>query len=95
MQTYMNSRYQWNKIVICSLKKAWLFKLRHYLQSFVSITIQQSQVDGSLYLQQPCSDHKGEASLDAQVETDGDAGEDEVVPSISPSNTQRQKILRV
>ena len=52
---------------------------------FESITAQQSQGDSSFYLPHLRSDQEGETPLDTQLEAEGEAGEDEVVPRISSS----------
>ena len=50
--------------------------------SFALITAQHSQAD-MLYLQQLCSDHKGEIPLDTQLEADGEAGEKEHIDNMT------------
>ena len=41
VQTNMNSRYHSNKILTCSMKATWLFKLRLYLQSNFRLCLNQ------------------------------------------------------
>ena len=41
VQTNMNSRYHSIKILTCSLKATWIFKLRHYLQSNSRLCLHQ------------------------------------------------------
>ena len=55
---------------------------------FESITAQQSQGDSSFYLPHLRSDQEGETPLDTQLEAEGEAGEDEVVPRISSSSRE-------
>ena len=45
VQTNMNSRYHSIKILTCSLKATWLFKLRHYLQSNSRLCLHQLMRD--------------------------------------------------
>ena len=58
---------------------------------FESITAQQSQGDSSSYLPHLCSDQEGETPLDTQLEAEGEAGEDEVVPRISSSSSREDR----
>ena len=58
---------------------------------FESITAQQSQGDSSSYLPHLCSDQEGEIPLDTQLEAEGEAGEDEVVPRISSSSSREDR----
>ena len=58
---------------------------------FKSITAQQSQGDSSSYLPHLCSDQEGEIPLDTQLEAEGEAGEDEVVPRISSSSSREDR----
>ena len=55
---------------------------------FESITAQQSQGDCSFYLPHLRSDQKRETPLDTQLEAEGEAGEDEVVPRMSSSSSR-------
>ena len=56
-----------------------------------SITAQQSQGGSSSYLLHLRSDKEGETPFDTQLEAEGEAGEDEVVPRISSSNSREDK----
>ena len=56
-----------------------------------SITAQQSQGDSSFYLPQLRSDQEGETPLDTQLEAEGEAGEEEVVPRISSSSSREDR----
>ena len=58
---------------------------------FESITAQQSQGDSSFYLPHLRSDQEGETPLDTQLEAEGEAGEDEVVPRISSSSSREDR----
>ena len=55
---------------------------------FKSITAQQSQGDSSSYLPHLCSDQEVETALDTQLEAEGEAGEEEVVPRTSSSSSR-------
>ena len=55
-----------------------------------SIIAQQSQSDSSSYLPHLCSDQEGKP-LDTQLEADCEAGEDEVVTSISSSSNREDR----
>ena len=55
---------------------------------FESITAQQSQGDSSFYLPQLLSDQEGETPLDTQLDAEGEAGEEEVLPRISSSSRE-------
>ena len=58
---------------------------------FQSITAQQLQGDSLSYFPHLRSDQEGETPLDTQLEAEGEAGEDEVVPRISSSSTREDK----
>ena len=58
---------------------------------FKSITAQQSQGDSSSYLPHLYSDQEGEIPLDTQLEAEGEAGEDEVVPRILSSSSREDR----
>ena len=58
---------------------------------FQSITAQQLQGDSLSYLPHLRSDQEGETPPDTQLEAEGEAGEDEVVPRISSSSTREDK----
>ena len=57
---------------------------------FESITAQHSQGDSSSYLPHLCLDQEGETP-DTQLEAEGEAGEDEVVPRISSSSSREDR----
>ena len=65
--------------------------LEQFQALFESITAQQSQGDSSSYLPHLCSDQEGEIPLDTQLEAEGEAGEDEVVPRISSSLSREDR----
>ena len=65
--------------------------LEQFQALFESITAQQSQGDSSSYLPHLCSDQEGEIPLDTQLEAEGEAGEDEVVPRISSSSCREDR----
>ena len=65
--------------------------LEQFQALFESITAQQSQGDSSSYLPHLCSDQEGEIPLDTQLEAEGEAGEDEVVPRISSSSSREDR----
>ena len=58
---------------------------------FESITAQQSQGDSSSYLPHLRSDQERETPLDTQLEAEGEAGEDEVVPRILSSSSREDR----
>ena len=58
---------------------------------FESITAQQSQGDSSFYLPQLLSDQEGEAPLDTQLDAEGEAGEEEVLPRILSSSSREDR----
>ena len=62
--------------------------LEQFQALFESITAQQSQGDSSSYLPHLCSDQEGETALDTQLEAEGEAGEEEVVPRTSSSSSR-------
>ena len=82
VQTNINSnkiRYHSNKILTC------------FQVLFESITAQQSQGDSSSYLPHLRSDQEGETPPDTQLEAEGEASEDKVVPRISSSSSRGDK----
>ena len=58
---------------------------------FESITTQQSQSDSSFYLPQLRSDQEEETPLDTQLEAEGEASEEEVMPRISSSSSREDR----
>ena len=58
---------------------------------FESTSAQQSQGYGSYYLPNLRSDQEGETPLDTQLDADGGAGEDEVVPRLSSSSNREDR----
>ena len=58
---------------------------------FESITAQQSQSDSLFYLPQLRSDQEEETPLDTQLEAEGEASEEEVMPRISSSSSREDR----
>ena len=57
-----------------------------------SVTHNKYKFDSLLYLQQLCSDHKGETPLDIQLEGEFEAGEDEHIDLKQPRGQQQQTL---